>query len=130
MYIRKSSRIYKGKTYTNHLLVESILTAKGPRQRVICSLGNLEPAPGEDWLALAHKLESALRGQKSLEAPDAATAAWIEKARRGGQQRRTEGAGEDASVVAIDTSRVETEEHREAGPVHAGHSDVAAVGAG
>src|SRR6266478_3198038 len=62
MYIRKSTRTYKGKTYINHLLVESVQTAKGPRQRTICSLGSLEPAPAEDWLALAHKLQSALAG--------------------------------------------------------------------
>ena len=60
MYIRKTKRVYKGKNYTNHLLVESVLTAKGPRQRTICSLGSLEPAPYEQWLALAHKMESAL----------------------------------------------------------------------
>jgi hypothetical protein len=65
MYIRKSTRTYKGKTYTNHLLVESVQTAKGPRQRTICSLGSLEPAPAEDWLALAHKLQSALEGNKA-----------------------------------------------------------------
>ena len=56
MYIRKSIRTYKGKTYTNYLLVESVQTPDGPRQRTICSLGSLEPAPAEDWLALAHKL--------------------------------------------------------------------------
>ena len=66
MYIRKSTRTYKGKTYTNHLLVESVQTAKGPRQRTICSLGSLEPAPAEDWLALAHKLQSALEGNRAL----------------------------------------------------------------
>jgi hypothetical protein len=65
MYIRKSTRTYKGKTYTNHLLVESVQTAKGPRQRTICSLGSLEPASAEDWLALAHKLQSALEGNKA-----------------------------------------------------------------
>src|SRR5512132_3261466 len=66
MYIRKTKRVYKGKTYTNHLLVESVHTPKGPRQRTICSLGSLEPAPHEDWLSLAHKMESALQGQLSL----------------------------------------------------------------
>ena len=65
MYIRKSTRTYKGKTYTNHLLVESIQTAKGPRQRVICSLGSLEPAPAEAWLSLAHKLQSTLKAHKA-----------------------------------------------------------------
>jgi hypothetical protein len=57
MYIRKTSRIYKGKEYTNYLLVKSVQTPQGPRQRTICSLGNLAPAPPEEWLALAHKLE-------------------------------------------------------------------------
>ena len=69
MYIRKSSRVYKGKTYTNHLLVESVQTPKGPRQRAICSLGSLAPAPQEEWLALAHKLQSSLQGQHSFETP-------------------------------------------------------------
>ena len=66
MYIRKASRTYKGKTYSNYLLVESIVTPKGPRQKVICSLGDLSPRPKQDWLALAHKLESALCGQSDL----------------------------------------------------------------
>jgi hypothetical protein len=43
MYIRKSIRSYKGATYTNYVLVESVHTAKGPRQRAICSLGDLSP---------------------------------------------------------------------------------------
>jgi hypothetical protein len=51
MYIRKSVSKQKGKTYTNYLLVESVKTAKGPRQRVVCSLGNLTPAPREEWMA-------------------------------------------------------------------------------
>jgi hypothetical protein len=63
MYIRRSTRTYKGKTYTNYLLVESHLTAKGPRQKVICSLGDLSPRSPEQWLALAGKLEDALSGQ-------------------------------------------------------------------
>src|ERR687896_181858 len=74
MYIRKTKRVYKGKSYTNHLLVESVLTAKGPRQRTICSLGSLEPAPCEQWLALAHKLEGALRGPFFFAPPAAAPA--------------------------------------------------------
>src|SRR5438046_1214004 len=81
MYIRKSTRTYKGKTYTNHLLVESVQTAKGPRQRTICSLGSLEPAPAEDWRGLAHKLQSALQGQESLSGSSTEIQEWVEKAR-------------------------------------------------
>ena len=123
MYIRKTKRVYKGKSYTNHLLVESVLTAKGPRQRTICSLGSLEPAPSEQWLALAHKLQGALRGQLSLSQGQAPPPLQLARARKGRRQR-----GESATVgqaagslVVIDTERVDTEEHREAGTVHVGH---------
>ena len=66
MYVRKTTRRYKDKTYTNYLLVESIHTPKGPRQKVICSLGDLSPRPAEDWLRLARKVEDALVGQVDL----------------------------------------------------------------
>jgi len=66
MYIRKTVRRYKDKTYVNFLLVESVLTDKGPRQKVVCSLGDLSPKPPEQWLALARKLQDALTGQLSL----------------------------------------------------------------
>jgi transposase len=119
MYIRKSSRKYKGKTYTNYLLVESVQTPKGPRQRSICSLGNLAPAPAEQWLALAHRLESALQGQRSLDCSDPKLQKLLEKARRGRRRKADQPA--PGSLVTIDTERVELAEAREAGPVHVGH---------
>ena len=70
MYIRKTRKSHKGKTYTNYLLVESVSTPKGPRQRIICSLGSLAPAPSEQWLDLAHRLAASLQGQTSLPAAD------------------------------------------------------------
>ena len=66
MYVRQTTRRYKDKTYTNYLLVESIHTPKGPRQKVICSLGDLCPRPAEEWLRLARKVEDALVGQANL----------------------------------------------------------------
>jgi len=113
MYIRKTQRVYKGKTYTNHLLVESVMTPQGPRQRTICSLGNLEPGPREQWRALAHKLEAALHGQGSLPGQGGALEPLLEKARKGRKAPR--------ATIVVDPDRIETEEHREAGPVHAGH---------
>src|SRR5215831_8264114 len=83
MYIRKSIRTYKGKTYTNYVLVESVVTPNGPRQKTSCSLGDLSPRPREEWLELARKMEGAL--------------------------------------IKVDPSRVTTEQHREAGPVHVGY---------
>jgi hypothetical protein len=122
MYIRKTKRVYKGKTYTNHLLVESVLTPQGPRQRTLCSLGSLKPAPRKGWLALAHKMQAALQGQLSLPAPPAEMEPLAPRARKGRvRQQPSEKISEQSSILAIDTDRVETEEHREAGPVHVGH---------
>src|SRR5438876_459731 len=121
MYIRKSTRTYKGKTYTNYLLVESVQTPKGPRQRIICSLGSLEPGPAEEWLGLAHKLRSALQGQESLPHSSEQIQEWVEKARR--KNRGTTPPVEDrsGSTVTVEADKIEIEQAREAGPVHVGH---------
>src|SRR3989454_4622196 len=118
MYIRKSRRTYKAKTYTNHLLVESVQTAKGPRQRTICSLGSLEPAPAEDWLGLAHKLQSALQGQESLSGSSTEIQEWAEKARN---KKQSTGSDGERSTVTVEPDKVQIEQAREAGPVHVGH---------
>jgi transposase len=117
MYIRKSTRTYKGKIYTNYLLVESIQTPKGPRQRIICSLGSLDPGPAEEWLGLAHKLQSALQGQESLPESSEQIQQWVEKAKK---KKRTT-AGHSASMIAVAANEIEIEQAREAGPVHVGH---------
>jgi transposase len=119
MYIRKTKRLYKGKTYTNHLLVESVHTAKGPRQRTICSLGSLDPAPPQEWLTLAHKMESALQGQLSLEGSQGEMDFLLGKVRKGHRARKA--SGKASSHLVVDVDRVRSEEHREAGPVHVGH---------
>lgn len=113
MYLRKTTRRYKDTTYSNHLLVESIQTPKGPRQRTICSLGSLEPAPAEAWLGMAHKLEAALQGQGALPGSAAAIADLTEKARRGTRPAR--------ATIELEVDHVAMEESREAGPVHVGH---------
>lgn len=119
MYIRKSTRKYGNKTYTNHLLVESIQTPKGPRQKTICFLGDLSPRPAEDWLKLAHKIEDALLGQEGLIAEkDLETRRLITKA-KGGIKNREPRETDDLIKVHID--KVETAFHREAGPVHVGY---------
>ena len=119
MFIKRTSRQVGGKTYVNHLLVESIATPQGPRHRTICSLGSLAPAPEAQWRGLAQKLSSALGGQTTF-LPDPAVAAVAARARppRG---RPRPAAAVGADVVAVHTDQVETEDHREAGPVHVGH---------
>lgn len=133
MYIRKATRTHKGKTYSNYLLVESLLTPKGPRQKVICSLGDLSPRPREQWLALAHKLEAALSGQQPLlEEPDPEVQALAAKAHSASRRRRrqppppaahpaAESPREGGETIAVRPGAVRVEECREAGSVHAGY---------
>ena len=124
MYIRRTRKKYKGKDYFNYVLVESQATPKGPRQKTLCSLGSLEPAPREQWLALAQRIETALGGQLPL-APDEdpRVSAVAEQVRR--RRVRTRGPRSQPPVeqrlIAIDPAQVTVEEAREAGPVHVGH---------
>jgi transposase len=128
MYIRKSSRTYNGKTYFNYVLVESVLTPKGPRQKIICSLGDLRPRPRAQWLELAHKLASALSGQPDLlasQAPDPELEQLVAKVNsaslppRSGQLAQP--AAAESNLMAVHIDQVRTEESREAGPVHVGY---------
>ena len=131
MYIRKASRTAHGKTYFNYLLVESHLTPKGPRQKVICSLGDLSPRPKEQWLELARKLENALTGQQDLFAsacPDPELVTLVAKVQAGPRRRRGKQDQQAPAVrhepreekIAVLTGAVRSEQSREAGPVHVG----------
>jgi len=127
MYVRKTTRTYKGKTYTNHLLVESVHTPKGPRQKVICSLGDLKPRPKEAWLTLARKVEAKRSGQEPLfdePAPEAETIVRrIQEKKAANRKRGEEDRQQDRAndLVAVHTDEVTTERHREAGSVYVGY---------
>ena len=114
MFLKPTRKTVRGKTYTNHLLVESISTPKGPRHRTICSLGSLEPAPRQHWLALAHKLEAALSGQQPL-LPDAR----VDSLRQQIQTKTRPGAQPER--VSVVPEQIEIEESREAGAVYVAH---------
>ena len=122
MYIRRTRKQYKRKDYFNYVLVEARATAKGPRQKTVCSLGSLEPAPREQWLALAQRIESALSGQLPLAEAEARASAIVEQARaQRARAPRSQPPDGGQRLIAIDPTRVAVEEAREAGPVHVGH---------
>ena len=68
-------------------------------------------------------MESALQGQLSLSGPQAPTELVLARARKGRRQRQKLATvyRSTGSLVLIDTDRIDTEEHREAGTVHVGH---------
>jgi len=122
MYIRKSTRSYKGRTYTNYVLVESVQTPKGPRQKSVCSLGDLSPRPREEWLSLTRKIEDALLGQERLvDHGDAEVAAIVDQVRERRENTPPPRPSDSAELITVDPSRVTTEQHREAGPIHVGY---------
>lgn len=115
MFIRKTVKRYKDRIYTTYLLVEAVSTPQGPRQRTICSLGDLSPGPRGKWLGLVGRIEAALQGQVLLEGPDPLVDDIVGRIRAAGEVQR----GSD--VVAVHTNQVSLEKAREAGPVHVGH---------
>ena len=128
VFIRTKKLKYKNKTYTNYQLVESVHTPKGPRQKVICSLGNLKPRPKAEWLKLAHKVESALIGQMDiLEKEDQEVSDIVGKIRERKKLGKQESGadrpdkGHKDTLVGVRVDEVTTELHREAGSVHVGH---------
>ena len=125
MYIRKTVRRYKDRTYVNFLLVESVLTDKVPRQRVICSLGDLSPRPPEQWLALARKLQDALTGQLSLpgiadEDPELQQLRHVLPVQTASPVDVDTSSSSSGDLVSVHIDRVTYETPRPAGHIHVG----------
>jgi hypothetical protein len=127
MYVRRTTRRYKDKTYSNYLLVESVHTPNGPRQKVICSLRDLSPRPAEDWLRLARKVEDALVGQINLLSDPDPEVEQIVHLVRNRQARSSSHVAQTVTdptratdLIAVHTSRVTAPQVRTAGAVHVG----------
>jgi hypothetical protein len=122
MFIKANKTKKGGKDYTNYLLVESLHTERGPRHKVIASLGNLKPAPAEYWYQLAKKVESALAGQLSL-LDDSEVKRIVDKVgnRKPTQDEKTAQTADSDRAEQIDVDGVRVEEAREGGPAHVGH---------
>ena len=102
MYIRKTTRSYKGKKYTNYLLVESMHTPKGPRQRTVCSLGDLGPRSRSEWMKLVHKIEEALRGQDDLfESTDEEVQAIVAKVKKRSRNKQLPRGKEQGALIGV-----------------------------
>jgi len=57
MYLRPKKRRKCGKTHTYWELVESVRTAKGPRQKSVAYLGELTPSERKGWAELQARLQ-------------------------------------------------------------------------
>ncbi len=119
MFIRKIPKTQNGRKYLHYALVESVRTEKGPRQKIICSLGSMKPRPKKEWLALAKKVEDALLGQTRLnEEYDEEVEDVLRKAKTGKKKRKKADSKEE--LVAVNPNKVKRGELRSAGHIHAG----------
>ena len=112
MFIRKIVKRYKDKVYTNYLVVETVTTPQGPRQRTLCSLGPLSPGPKSKWPGLIGQVEAALSGQTLLKAQAPLVTEVVNRVRTATSRQ---------DLVSVHTDQLRQEEAREAGPVHVGH---------
>lgn len=112
MFIRKTVKRYKDKTYTNYLVVETVTTPQGPRHRTLCSLGPLSPGPKSKWPGLIGQVEAALAGQTSLRAQAPLVSEVVNRVRTATNRQ---------DLLSVHTDQLRQEEAREAGPVHVGH---------
>ncbi|GAF75225.1 unnamed protein product [marine sediment metagenome] len=104
MYIKETTKKAKNKVYENYLLAESLITPKGPRQRTICSLGHLKERPRKEWLILARKVETALKGQLTFEKEKPEVKEIVEKAKAFEVQEKRAPRDKDDDIVSIHTS--------------------------
>ena len=123
MFIKKNVRKHGDKTYTTHLLVESVNTPSGPRHRTICNLGHMTPGPKEEWLELAERIQAALSGQPSL-FPDPRVdeaVALVREQQAKGEIKEPTPRKTVPDTVIVRTDGVNSQDSREVGPLHVGH---------
>jgi len=125
MYVKKvRKRNWKTqKVYEYIHLVENIRTEKGPRQRLILNLGNLDIYPTQ-YKAFAKRVEDILTGQRSFIDLDTRlekqARAAAEKIFRKQALEITKKAETD--YQRVDINSLETETHRSIGPEYICHS--------
>lgn len=134
MFIRQSRtrRVSNGKIYTKYVLVESVRTEKGPRQRTIMHLGSFD-LPKERWKELAACLERKLSGQSTFqeEAPDIEHIATQIMEQYGRFERRREekrSRQEQQEIVGVDTQSIVTTRTRSLGGEMVAHRAWKALG--
>jgi len=124
MYVKKV-RKRNGKTnklYEYIHLVENVRTEKGPRQRLILNLGNLDLYPTQ-YKAFAKRVEDILTGQRSFIELDTG----LEKQARGAaekifrKQAREIGGEAETDYRSVDVNSLESQIHRSIGPEYVCH---------
>ena len=125
MFIKKV-RKRNGRTrklYEYLHLVESVRTEKGPRQRLVLNLGNLQIEPSQ-YQSLARRIEDILTGQRSLVELDKTLERSAREAARKIFKKQSEQLEEKqaSDFQSVDLNSLEVESPRSLGPEYLCHS--------
>lgn len=123
MFIGQLKVSRNGRSYTYHRLLESVRTDKGPRQRLVLSLGTLD-LPKSEWPRLAERIEDLLNHQELVPFGssdlDQLAAPFAERIRHKQQRRRAQQDGH-GPAKEIYPERSSSEHIRELGPQYVAH---------
>jgi len=132
MYIKKVIKKNKGssKQFGYLHLVENVRTDKGPRQRLILSLGSID-IPEEKYKELANCIEGLITGQRPLLSIDPAIATCAQKAAKRIIEKKAEDQAIEQMAVyktdapdykLVDVSSLDSHTIRSIGPEYVCHS--------
>ena len=136
MYIREIQKKNpnSSKVFISHRLIESVRTPRGPRQRVVINLGQLD-LPKENWKELANRIEDLLSGYESSTVPISAGIETLARhytkqiLRKQRSERKECDIPEDEQDFRnVDINAVSSSDGKSIGPEHAGLEAMKALG--
>ena len=123
MFIGQLKVSRNGRSYTYHRLLESVRTEKGPRQRLVLSLGTLD-LPKSEWPRLAERIEDLLNHQERVPFGtsdlDQLAAPFAERIRSKQQRQQAQQDG-NGPAKEVYPERSSSELLRELGPEYVAH---------
>ncbi|MGC9424104.1 IS1634 family transposase [Vibrio sp.] len=136
MFIReiKKKNPSSPKVFISHRLIESVRTPRGPRQRVVINLGQLD-LPKENWKELANRIENLLSGYERATVPIAADIEALARhytkqiLRKQRSEKKELSIPEDEQDFrTIDVNAVSSSDGKSVGPEHTGFEAMKALG--
>ena len=136
MFIReiKKKNPRSPKVFISHRLIESVRTPRGPRQRVVINLGQLDISK-ENWKELANRIEDLLSGYERSTVPIAADIEALARhytkqiLRKQRSERKESSIPEDEQDFrTIDVNAVSSSDGKSVGPEHTGFEAMKALG--
>ncbi|RKY23297.1 MAG: IS1634 family transposase [Planctomycetota bacterium] len=136
MYIREIQKKNPNspKVFISHRLIESVRTPRGPRQKAVINLGQLD-LPKENWKELANRIEDLLRGYKSSTVPISARIETLARHYTKQILRKQRSEKKEAHVLEneqdfrnVDINAVSSSDGKSIGSEHAGLEAMKALG--